>query len=43
MEYQKRDDLVLPEYGRNIQKMVDYALTIEDRDERTQCAKASHR
>ena len=40
MEYQKRDDLVLPEYGRNIQKMVDYALTIEDRDERTQCAKA---
>ena len=40
MEYQKRDDLVLPEYGRNIQKMVDYALIIEDRDERTQCAKA---
>lgn len=32
--------LVLPEYGRNIQKMVDHCLTIEDREERTQCAYA---
>ncbi len=30
--------LVLPEYGRNIQQMVDYCLSIEDRDERTHCA-----
>lgn len=30
--------LVLPEYGRNIQQMVDHCLTIEDRDERTRCA-----
>jgi hypothetical protein len=30
--------LVLPEYGRNIQRMVDHCLSIEDRDERTQCA-----
>lgn len=30
--------LVLPEYGRNIQSMVDHCLTIEDRDERTRCA-----
>ncbi len=30
--------LILPEYGRNIQRMVDHCLTIEDRDERTQCA-----
>lgn len=30
--------LALPEYGRNIQRMVDYCLTIEDRDERTRCA-----
>ncbi len=30
--------LVLPEYGRNIQKMVDHCLTIEDREERTLCA-----
>ena len=30
--------LTLPEYGRNIQRMVDYCLTIPDRDERTACA-----
>ncbi len=30
--------LVLPEYGRNIQRMVDHCLTIEDRNERTRCA-----
>ena len=30
--------LVLPEYGRNIQNMVDYCVTIEDRAERTLCA-----
>lgn len=33
---QKR--LVLPEYGRLIQQMVDHCVTIEDRDERTRCA-----
>lgn len=32
--------LALPEYGRNIQSMVDHCLTIEDRDERTRCAYA---
>jgi len=31
--------LPLPEYGRNIQRMVDYCLTIEDKEERTKCAK----
>jgi hypothetical protein len=39
MEYntqQKR--LILPEYGRNIQNMVDHCLTLEDREERTRCA-----
>ena len=30
--------LILPEYGRNIQRMVDHCLAIEDRDERTRCA-----
>lgn len=30
--------LILPEYGRNVQKMVDYCLTIEDKEKRTQCA-----
>ena len=32
--------LILPEYGRNIQRMVDHCLTIEDRDERNKCANA---
>ncbi|MDE7437957.1 MAG: DUF4290 domain-containing protein [Muribaculaceae bacterium] len=30
--------MVLPEFGRNVQKMVDYCLSIEDREERTRCA-----
>lgn len=30
--------LALPEYGRNIQNMVDYCCTIEDRQERNRCA-----
>lgn len=33
-------ELILPEYGRTIQQMVDYCLTIEDHDERTRCAHA---
>ena len=32
--------LVLPEYGRNIQNMVNHCLTIEDRNERNRCANA---
>lgn len=35
-----RKHLVLPEYGRNIQKMVDYIKTIEDREERNRLANA---
>ena len=34
-----RKKLILPEYGRHIQSMVDSLLTIEDRDERTRAAK----
>ncbi|MDE7396224.1 MAG: DUF4290 domain-containing protein [Muribaculum sp.] len=30
--------ILLPEYGRNIQSMVEHCLTIEDREERTRCA-----
>ena len=30
--------LVLPEYGRSIQEMVNHCLTIEDKEERTRCA-----
>lgn len=33
-----RNKLVISEYGRNIQKMIEYATTIEDRDKRTQAA-----
>jgi hypothetical protein len=36
----ERKRLVLPEYGRNIQQMVDYILTIEDREERNRAARA---
>ena len=35
----QKKKLLLPEYGRNIQKMVDYLLTIENREERTRAAK----
>lgn len=35
-----RDKLVLPEYGRNIHKMVDYIKTVEDKDERNKLANA---
>ncbi len=31
--------LVLPEYGRNIQNMVDYCCTLEDREQRNLCAR----
>ena len=34
----QRDKLPMPEYGRSIQKMVDYAITIEDKTERQKCA-----
>ncbi|MDR1720550.1 MAG: DUF4290 domain-containing protein [Dysgonamonadaceae bacterium] len=30
--------LILPEYGRNIQNMVDYCITIPDKEERKCCA-----
>lgn len=30
--------MALSEYGRNIQRMVDYAMSIEDREERCRCA-----
>ena len=34
----KRETLLLPEYGREIQRMVDYALGCTTRDERNACA-----
>lgn len=39
MDYNSnRKKLALPEYGRNIQNMVDYLLTIEDREKRNKSA-----
>jgi hypothetical protein len=35
-----RTHLALPEYGRNIQKMVDIIMSTEDRDERNRLAQA---
>ncbi len=40
MDYNtNRKKMALPEYGRNIQNMVDYLLTIEDREKRNKSAK----
>ncbi|MEN8119720.1 MAG: DUF4290 domain-containing protein [Bacteroidota bacterium] len=39
MEYStNRNKLILPEYGRNIQKMVEYASAIEDKEKRNLAA-----
>jgi hypothetical protein len=41
MDYNtQRKQLVLPEYGRHIQQMVNQLLEVEDRDERNKMAKA---
>ena len=39
MNYLEKADLIMPEYGRNIQNMIQYAATIPDREERTRCAR----
>jgi len=33
----QRERLILPEYGREVQEMIDYAKTIQDRSERQRC------
>jgi hypothetical protein len=41
MEYNTQlDRLIIPEYGRNIQGMIEYCCTIESKDERNLCARA---
>lgn len=41
MEYNTQlPKLEIPEYGRNIQVMIDHCITIEDREERNKCARA---
>ena len=36
----QRENLILPEYGRTIQEMVDVCRTLEDRGERQACAES---
>ena len=41
MEYNTQlPHLEMPEYGRNIQVMIEHCITIEDRDERNKCARS---
>ena len=35
----QRETLLMPEYGREIQRMIDYAITLPDKAERLRCAK----
>lgn len=40
MEYNStREQMIIPEYGRNIQKMIEYTITIEDRERRNRAAR----
>lgn len=34
----QREKLLMPEYGREIQNMVDHAVNIPDKEERQRCA-----
>ena len=36
----QREKLIMPEYGREIQKMVDFACTLPTKEERLECAEA---
>jgi hypothetical protein len=41
MEYNTaRPKLIIPEYGRHVQSMVDFAISIEDREERNKVARS---
>jgi hypothetical protein len=40
MEYNTtRKQMIIPEYGRNVQEMIEFTCTIEDREKRTKTAK----
>jgi hypothetical protein len=41
MEYNtQRPHMILPEYGRNVQNMIAYAMELTDREERNKAARA---
>lgn len=35
----QRETLLMPEYGREIQRMIDHAITLPDKEDRLRCAK----
>ena len=35
-----RSSLIIPEYGRNIHKMISYAISVEEREERNHVARS---
>jgi len=35
-----RPKMIIPEYGRNVQNMIDHCKALEDREERNKCAQA---
>ena len=35
----QRDKLVLPEYGRHVQQMVNYCMTLPEKEQRNECAR----
>lgn len=40
MEYNStREQMIIPEYGRNIQKMIEYTVTLEDKEKRNKAAR----
>lgn len=41
MEYNtERPKIAIPEYGRNVQRMIEFAVSVKDRDERNRVARA---
>ena len=41
LEYNsQRGTMIIPEYGRNVEKMIAFACTIDDKEERNKCANA---
>lgn len=41
MDYNtKREQLIIPEYGRHVQKMVSHAMSIKDKEEKKKCVNA---
>jgi hypothetical protein len=42
LEYNsERQHLIIPEYGRHLQKLIDQATAIEDKEERNKAAKST--